>query len=324
MKVSAIVSNFNGARFLPRLLDDLAGQRGVEVEIVVVDRNSRDGSAELLVARPGVIVVQEPPETGLVSGYTAGVARATGELLFFCNEDMGFDPDCLRLLAERIDLGRRIGAADPWQFDYGGKAWVHGGVRFRRALWDINSPHPRWAFDFVVPLAAGARIPLPCAGAFLIHRDVFRQLGGWDTRFFLNDEDTDLFLRAWQQDWTCVTVPGARVYHAVGASNTQPLGTATVGRRRYISTFASKSILGLKYFSLSALAIPVAVWAARVLNNLVKLRGRTLLWEMGVLGEILERLPAALAFRRRNERWLHLKPGQGFFSDPDFSSRGLR
>ena len=321
MRISVIVSNFNGARYLPRLLDSLGAQRGVDLELIVVDRDSRDGSGAILAGRAGVAVLQEPPETGLAAGYARGAARASGELLFFCNEDMWFDPDCLRLLQEAIDLTRGIVAADPWQWRYDGSAWIHGGVRFREAAWDLDSPYPFRRFDFVAPLEAGAAIPLACAGAFLIHRGMFEAAGGWDTRFFLNDEDTDLFLRVWQREWRCVTVPAARVFHDVGASNAQHLSALrlTVGKRRYISTFASKAILGVKYFGFPACLLPVAGYAVRLGSNLVKCRPVRVGWDLRVLAEILRRLPSALGFRRRNAAWNRRKPGEGFFRDPGFS-----
>jgi GT2 family glycosyltransferase len=90
--ISVIVSNFNGLRFLPRLLESLRAQRGVESEIIIVDRLSTDGSGEYLASQPDVRVLSERPETGLVSGYATGATVARGELLFFCNEDM-----CLRV-----------------------------------------------------------------------------------------------------------------------------------------------------------------------------------------------------------------------------------
>ena len=57
--VSAIVSNFNGAKYLPKLLETLLAQRGVAVEVVVVDRNSTDASASILAEHPDVKVVSE-------------------------------------------------------------------------------------------------------------------------------------------------------------------------------------------------------------------------------------------------------------------------
>jgi GT2 family glycosyltransferase len=320
-RVSVIISNFNGARFLPRLIETLRAQRGVETEIIVVDRHSTDGSQRLLAAEPGLIVITEPPESGLVSGYQAGSTRATSDLLFFCNEDMWFDPDCLRRLAEQIRLEDRIGAADPWQWTYDGSEWIHGGTRFVPATWALNSPEPRRAADFCVPLPCGAEIPFPCAGAVLIHRDVFQELGGWDTGFFLDHEDTDLFLRAWQHRWRCVVVPEAKVYHAVNASNLQTLTSIqiTVSERRYVSQRANLMIIALKYFSWRALPMAALNWPAVVLNNLSKGRWHFLWRDLQVLREVARRFSVAWQFRRANASYNHYFPGEQFFRVPEFS-----
>jgi N-acetylglucosaminyl-diphospho-decaprenol L-rhamnosyltransferase len=319
MGVSVIVSNFNGARWLPRLLDTLHGQRDVDLQIIVVDRCSSDGSAEILARHPGVQVLTEPPASGLVSGYAAGVPAAVHEHLFFCNEDMWFDPGCLRALEALINLPARICAADPWQWTYDGREWIHGGVRFRPSRWAASSPHPRHTYDFTVPLRAGERVPFPCAGAFLMHRAVYDELGGWDRGFFLDHEDIELFLRAWQRGWHCVTQPDARVHHAVGASNAQTLGPQlSVSRRRYCSARSSIAIIAAKYYSARALPWIPLVWLAMLGNNLAKRRFKLAGGDLRVLGEIARRLPAALRFRRANGEWNRLRPGERFFREPAF------
>jgi len=318
--ISVIISNFNGSRFLPRLLDTLRSQAGVELELIVVDRCSGDGSIAYLTAQPDVRLLSEPPESGLVTGYQAGAAVATGELLFFCNEDMWFGRDCLRLLAERVDLTQRIGAADAWHRTYDDTGWLHRGVRFQPTRWAINSPHPRVQTDFEADLPAGESIPFPCAGAFLVHRDVFRELNGWDTSFFLDHEDVDLFLRAWQRGWRCVTVPDARVHHAVNASNPQvlPVLKTTVAVRRYIGQRANMAIVAVKYFRWPALALALCQWPVVLLNNLLAGRWRNLRGDIAWIGEMARRLPAAWTFRRANKSWNHYHPGDRFFHDPRF------
>ena len=320
MSVSVIISNFNGAQFLPRLLDSLLAQRGATIEIIVVDRQSKDNSLDLLEDYPDVVVIQEPPASGLVTGYSAGTKVAKYEHLFFCNEDMWFDEDCIRKLQEQINLDARVAAADPWQWTYDGRDWLHGGVRFQRKRWDIDSPHPRYKISFTVPLDSGSRVPLPCAGAFLIHRDVFNELGGWDTSFFLDDEDIDLFIRAWQKEWLCVTVPDAKVYHAVGASNEQHLETAgqSVSTRRYISHYTSTLIIAIKYFSLPTNILGASNWLVRFANNVLKLRFGMAFRDLLVLKQVLQRAPKALKFRFQNSDWNSRKPGQKFFSQSEF------
>lgn len=321
MRVSVIISNFNGARFLPRLLESLRAQRGVETEILVVDRFSSDGSLEILERHPEVRVLREPAETGLVAGYHAGSLEASADLLFFCNEDMWFEPDCLRLLAERIDLPSRIAAADGWHFGYDRDEFLHGATRFIRSRWAINSPHPLRSADFEVRLPAGSRTPFACAGAFLIHREVYRELGGWDVGFFLDHEDIDLFLRAWQRGWGTVSVPEALIHHAVNASNTQTLSSlnVSVGERRYLSQRASLTIIALKYFSVRMLPLAALVWPAVFFNNLWSRRWRFARRDLRVLAEIARRAPGALAFRRANARLNREMPGERFFTSLEFS-----
>jgi GT2 family glycosyltransferase len=317
--ISVIVSNFNGARFLPRLLATLRAQRAVDLEIIIVDRQSTDDSAAILAGNPDLKVVIEPPETGLVAGYHAGAAAAAGELLFFCNEDMWFDPDCLCRLAERIDPANRIGAADPWQWTYDGQEWIHGGTRFFPTLWALNSPHPGFAANFNVDLPAAAEVPFPCAGAVMIHRDVYRELGGWDGSFFLDHEDIDLFLRAWQRGWRSVQVPAAKVYHAVNASNVQTLTrlNMSVSQRRYVSQRANLTAIALKYFSWRALPVTFLVWPAVFLNNLLKGRWRLMRGDFAVLADLWRRWPAIRTFRRANSAYNHFRPGERFFSAPE-------
>lgn len=319
--VSVIVSNFNGLRFLPRLLESLRAQRGVELEIIVVDRHSTDGSGAYLASQPDVRVVSEPPETGLVAGYHAGTAVARGELYLFANEDLWFDPDCVARLASAIDLGARIGAADGWQWTYDGREWIHGVTRFRPVRWQFNSPHPGRTADFFVDLPAGAETPFACAGAFLIHRDMYRDVGGWDTSFFLDHEDMDLFLRAWQRGWRCVVIPDARIYHAVNAASAHILTSTarTVNHRRYIGQRGNPVILAVKYFSWPWLLAAALQWPLGILNNIRAGRWNRLKYDYAIPRDLLRRLPAAWAFRKANAPYNCRFPGERFFTDPRFS-----
>jgi GT2 family glycosyltransferase len=322
MAVSVIVSNLNGKKFLPRLLETLRGQNGATIQIVVVDRFSHDGSQEYLAAQSDVAVVREPPETGLVSGYAAGAALARHDHLFFCNEDMWFDADCLRLLEERIEVDRGVVAADPWQWTYDGAQLIHAGTRFRQAIWDPVCAYPFRRLAFTEPVSPGEVVPFPCAGAFLIHRQAYDAAGGWDRSFFLDQEDVDLFIRVWQLGWRCVSVPNARVYHAVGASNGQQLAAINtpVKRRRLISGLSSTSIIGLKYFTAGALLYPVLFPFLLILKEALRLRPRRTWLSMLAAWEVLRRSRAALQFRSSWIRHNREMPGQEFFRRLEFNA----
>jgi GT2 family glycosyltransferase len=323
MRISVIVSNFNGAQYLPRLLSSLAEQRGVDLELIVVDRNSTDVSKSILVEHANVFVLQEAPESGLVSGYAVGAESATSELLFFCNEDMWFDPNCLRLLAEQIDLDRRIAAADPWQWTYDGKTWIHGGTRFRPATLRNRATYPLRRYEFTVPVACGDLVPFACAGAFLIHRRVYEEAGGWDRSFFLDSEDLDLFLRTWQRGWVCVSVPDAKVFHAGSVSNMKLLPSAgvLVSKKRYISNRSSAAIIGVKYFGAWALLLCLLSWCELTLRHAFALRWRQTGWDFLAAAMFLDRLGPAMRFRRLNSPLRRKLPGEALFTAAEYQGR---
>jgi GT2 family glycosyltransferase len=168
-------------------------------------------------------------------------------------------------------------------------------------------------------LEAGEPVPFPCAGAAMIHRDVYRELGGWDTAFFLDHEDINLLIRAWQRGWKAVQVPGAKVFHAVNASSAQMLTrlNLSVSRRRYVSRRANLTAIAIKYFSWRAVALAALVWPAVVLNNLVRLWGSCLRGDWEVLRELWRRWPWLLAFRRANSAYNRLRRGRDFFRAPE-------
>jgi GT2 family glycosyltransferase len=319
MPVSAIISNLNGAAFLPRLLESLQGQQDTQVEIIVVDRESKDDSHAILGRHPHVRVISEPPQSGLVSGYARGVAEASHQHLFFCNEDMWFDPQCLARLERQIDLPARIAAADPWQWSYDGKTWIHGITRFKKCRWAMNGVHPFYTVDFMVAGADGDIVPVACAGAFLMHRQVYDEVGGWDKSFFLDYEDADLFTRVWQRGWKCVAVPSAKVYHAVGMSNFQATGNQhRVGRKRYISSRLARPVIIWKYFSASHLWMAFGVFLITIANNLAKGRFKIVIWDLTVLFTFLSRFASIQAFRRDNREFNRRNPGERFFRQPQF------
>lgn len=319
MLISVIISNFDGARFLPKLLNSIAAQTGVETEIVVVDRESRDESRTILAQYPAVKVMTYPAEAGLCSGYAAGADVASGRLLFFANEDLHLHPDCLRELAAQIDPARRIAAADPWQWTYDGNVWTHGVTRFKAARWDLYSPDTERSFDFTGDFPDGTRTPLASAGAFLIDREAFREVGGWDHSFFLDYEDVDLFLRLWQRGWHCACVKSARVFHTANSANTKTTREGiVVPHRRYVSSRSNLHALAVKYYSRTALTRSAAIWPIMLLNNLAKGRWRLACLDLRVLADLARRWPNLANYRRSHRSWNQQRPGERFFRDSQF------
>jgi N-acetylglucosaminyl-diphospho-decaprenol L-rhamnosyltransferase len=322
MPISVIVSNFNGAQYLPKLLQSLKEQRDVELQLIVVDRNSKDDSARILAEHPDVEVIQEGPESGLVAGYAVGAVRARHPHLFFCNEDMWFPPDCLALLLEQFSVGdERVGAVMPVQRSYDGSRVVNAGVWFTKARWYRDNPFPFRA-SISVETRAPERISGINAGACLISRAAYDDVGGWDTTFFLDYEDMDISLRLWQRGWTCRVEPRALVYHAVGASNVQQLGPgrSTVARKRYVAAFSNQLAIAIKSFTGPAPLVIPALFADRVARNLVRRRLDHVMLDLAAARLTLTRLPELLRHRRSQRDLNARRPGQRYFVEDAFDA----
>ncbi len=322
-EISVIISNFNGAKWIPRLMETLRWQRGVDLEIIVVDRNSTDGSAELLATFPEVKVVSHPPETGLVSGYAFGYQSATKNLLFFMNEDMWLEPECLKRTADAIDLKSRISAVMPVQLTYDMGELVNSGVWYEPASWCPNNPYPFARSRSILPTYTRRTAQIN-AGACLVHRSCYEEVGGWDTSFFLDFEDTDFCIRLWLQGWNCVVEPRAQIAHAVGASNGKALPDVrtTVSKKRYISGGVNKLLIAIKLFPIHLILAAFLGWLDGFLRNLIRLRIVNCMWDVQQLMCIANLLPTLLESRAKNKVKMQ-RFVSGYFLDPQHTYQAV-
>lgn len=88
-----------------RRVRELQGQEGVELEIVVVDDASTDGTRELLRAERGIVLVEHADNQGKGSAIRTGLQQATGEIIAIQDADLEYRPLDLLSLIEPIRTG---------------------------------------------------------------------------------------------------------------------------------------------------------------------------------------------------------------------------
>jgi GT2 family glycosyltransferase len=94
-RVSVIILNYDGRRWLPACLDALQSQQNApEFETLVVDNGSTDGSVELVRKHyPAVRVIESGTNLGFAAGNNLGVSHAHAAWLLFLNNDTIADPN---------------------------------------------------------------------------------------------------------------------------------------------------------------------------------------------------------------------------------------
>ncbi|HUU58273.1 MAG TPA: glycosyltransferase family 2 protein [Phycisphaerae bacterium] len=117
LKISILMPSYNQAEFLRRAIDSVQSQRGpFELEHVVVDGGSTDGSVDILQSYGDAIRWVSEPDEGQSDALNKGFAMATGDVIGWLNSDDLYEPGALAIVAD-------IFAAEPET------QWVYGKVR---------------------------------------------------------------------------------------------------------------------------------------------------------------------------------------------------
>ena len=102
MKISIIVPVYNKEEYLPECLDSLINQTYEDIEIILVDDESKDRSGLICdeyAARDSRIIVIHQKNTGAAGAWRAGFAKSSGEYICFVDSDDWIDLDMLEKLA---------------------------------------------------------------------------------------------------------------------------------------------------------------------------------------------------------------------------------
>lgn len=210
-RVSIIIVSYNSAYYLPRCLSSLLGTDYPDFQVIIVDNDSSDGSAELVeTSFPQMCLIRSECNCGFGAANNLGATCADGEILAFLNPDAVVQSNWLRPLVQALHTDPRAGLATakillmdhPDTINTCGNDVHYTGLTLCRGM------GRHWtAFDRLEEVAAVS------GAAFVIRHDLFQMLGGFDPDFFLYMEDTDLSLRARLAGWRCLFVPDSVVYH---------------------------------------------------------------------------------------------------------------
>lgn len=107
--VSVVIPNYNGARTLAACIGALRAQTYPNVEIILADDGSTDGSAEIARAFE-VTVVRTASNSGSGVARNLGASVSTGQILFYVDSDLALAPDAIARAVEILDADPAIGA----------------------------------------------------------------------------------------------------------------------------------------------------------------------------------------------------------------------
>lgn len=203
----------------------------VDLEVVLVDNASGDGTAEwVAAAHPEVRLLALEENIGFGRAVNLAAEVAEGRYLLLLNPDTEVRPGAVAALLSFARANPRAGLVGGRTLTEDGRTepsscWgrptMWSTFCFATGLSTAFSGSPRWNPESLPGWGRDdAREVGVITGCVLMASvDAWRALGGFDPRFFMYGEDTDLSLRAWAAGYRPMITPEAEVVHTIGASS---------------------------------------------------------------------------------------------------------
>jgi GT2 family glycosyltransferase len=208
--VSVILVNYEGRGILGKALDGVARQTGVpgEVEVLVVDNASTDGSWDEAEGRPGVRLLRNQRNVGFGSACNQAAAAAQGRYLALLNYDSEPEERWLAELVAAAEARPEAGAVMGIVLKGERRDEVNTAGNLLHYLGFSWSPT-----DGAVPSGPPYEVTLGSGASLLVHRDRFHEVGGFWEEMFLYVEDADLSWRLRLHGYPILAAPAARSWH---------------------------------------------------------------------------------------------------------------
>ncbi|MGI9034366.1 MAG: glycosyltransferase [Acidimicrobiales bacterium] len=216
--VSVVVVNYRGAA------DTITCLRSFEsvcwdperLELIVVDNASGDGSVERIrAAVPAARIVESPVNRGFAGGANLGVDRATGQYIALLNNDARPGESWVKAAVAALEASPSVACVASkvldWEgrtIDYLGASLTWFAMGYKR---EVGRPDAQGGGE-------GRDVLFATGAAMFVRAEVWREVGGFDDRYFMFYEDVDLGWRLNLLGYRVRYVPKSVAYHRHHAS----------------------------------------------------------------------------------------------------------
>lgn len=230
-QLSVIIVSYNTREMTLRAIETLYEQaHDVTMQVIVWDNDSADGSCDAIAERfPQVELHRSPDNLGFAAGNNSAAETANGEWLLLLNSDTEVLPGAIQNLLA-------FAKSHPDAGIVGGKTLFKDGSLNatscfnRMTVWSlfcystgISRLFPNVSL-FDPERIEGEKmdeirqVDIVTGCFFLLKTALWRELGGFDLRYFMYAEETDLCLRAAKRGYKPMITPDATIIHHGGAS----------------------------------------------------------------------------------------------------------
>ena len=217
-KVSIIIVNFNGERFLEKSFSSIRRNKGVSYEIIFVDNASKDKSVEFVTKNyPNTKIIQNKSNLGFAGGNNIGVRKAKGEYFLLLNNDTIIESDFLKKTLRAFEEIPNLGCLQPKivlmkdnnVLDSCGSYLTDTSFLYH---YGYDKEQSLAKYNISIPIFSVKGV------AILTKRQIVEKIGLFDDDFWCYFEETDFCHRLWMAGFEVWYYPKAKIFHAAGGT----------------------------------------------------------------------------------------------------------
>jgi len=237
--LTIIIVNWNGIDFLPNCLRSIVeNPPSMSFEVIVVDNDSTDGSADWLRSQStkssfesiNLKLIESGANLGFGRANNLAMKRTEGRVIFLLNPDTIVRKGAIDQLYFRLISSTKIGVTVP--------KLLHADGTLQPSVWPSPTPltilsetilfrilprrfYKGWLYGPHWDYSEERTVPIICAAAMMLKREVFDQVGGFDEDFHMYAEDLEYGMRISKMGWELRFTPNSEIHHLSGQSSAQ-------------------------------------------------------------------------------------------------------
>ena len=238
-KVSVITVNFNQALITEALLQSISLNNDyAETEIIVVDNGSTTNPVpEWIISYPHVCFIRSDINLGFAGGNNLGIKKASGDYLFFINNDTEITQGLIATLAGILDTNPKAGMIspkikffeDPTTLQYVGFTPMNFFTARNNCIGYMEKDNGQYD-------NTGGHTGFIHGAAMMVKKEAIEKAGLMPESFFLYYEEMDWCERIKRAGFTAWVEPKAIIYHkeSISVGKKSPLKEFFMNRNRIL------------------------------------------------------------------------------------------
>lgn len=259
-KVSVVIPNYNGEKYLEDCIEALRAQDYEDFETIIIDNASQDSDYKWLIEYKGITFKRLDKNYGFSKAVNEGIKMAKGDYVLLLNNDTVVEPSFISEQVKTIESNKKIFGVSSKMIAYQDHSIMDdAGDEYTVLGWAYKTGDGKPVELFTQT----NKVFSACAGAALYRKSVFDEIGYFDENFFAYMEDVDISYRARVYGYENVYCPEAKVYH---------IGSATSGSKynAFKVKLAARNNIYVPYKNMPLLQLIINL-PALLLGILVKL-----------------------------------------------------